>query len=787
MFKKTISGVLSVLLCASALTVAPSAYAAEADTESKVSASVADFDGENNITLKVWAPDRAVALVKKQVNNFKSLYSSKTFRKIEVVAQGTGDSGTMVLNDPSAAADVFIASSDMLHYLADSYSLNEVRFSDDVKSRNEANAVKAATENDTLYGYPLTCDNGYYLVYDKRVVSDESAKTLESTLAACQRKGRKFIYDTSNGFYSCAMAFTAGLVIDGYEADGSTQKFKEYDEAEAIDTLQRFSSLMRNYSDVFTSTDVAYAASGFYTDTVGAAIDGTWNRGADEDALGSNFGAANLPTITVNGQKKQMVPLQGYTCFCVNAATDYPASAQMLANYLSDETCQKQLAQNLSWTPTNKNVQNSSTVTNDPVMKIMAEQSKFAVPQKDVAPTFWDPMGSLGNKVMSCNDPANDKFFKNLIKTTVANVRDEDEADYPMITWFDSTEDGIEIYWSGVSDAYAYRVFYRGSNGWKRLGDTCSTHLTDTVVSYGKTYNYTVRCIDRYGNYTSDYYSLGWDCTYATEEPEITSLKSNASGITIKWNPVNGVSTYRVYYKNASGSWSSFKNDVTGTSMTDSGVAYGRKETYTIRALDKNGRVISNYDHEGWSTTYGIATPGITSLTSDENGITIKWNSVYGAAKYRVYYKNASGDWRSFSNDVIGTSMVDKAVRYGRSETYTVRAVNYKGNVMSGYVSTGSSTVYGVATPNITSLKNTSDGIKITWNKISGVSTYRVYYKNSSGKWCSFKTDVTGTTMTDTAVKQGRSETYTVRALDKNGNTISDYNHSGSTIVYRKP
>ena len=41
--------------------------------------------------------------------------------------------------------------------------------------------------------------------------------------------------------------------------------------------------------------------------------------------------------------------------------------------------------------------------------------------------------------------------------------------------------------------------------------------------------------------------------------------------------------------------------------------------------------------------------------------------------------------------------------------------------------------------------------------------------------------------MTDTAVKQGRSETYTVRALDKNGNTISDYNHSGSTIVYRKP
>ncbi|MEE1263013.1 hypothetical protein [Ruminococcus sp.] len=268
----------------------------------------------------------------------------------------------------------------------------------------------------------------------------------------------------------------------------------------------------------------------------------------------------------------------------------------------------------LSWAPTNKNVQSSSVVTNDPVMKVMVEQPKFAVPQKDMAPTFWDPMGNLGNKVMSCSDPADDAYFKKLIKTTVANVRDEPEADYPMISGLFSTEDGIEIYWRGVSDAYAYRVFYRGSNGWKRLGDTRSTHLTDTVVSFGKTYNYTVRCIDRYGNYTSDYYSPGWYGTYATEVPEITSLTSNASGITIKWYPVYGVQKYRVYYKNSNGEWRSFSNDVTGTSMTDSGVKYGRKETYTIRALDKNGRVISGYDPDGWSTTYGIATRALPLL-----------------------------------------------------------------------------------------------------------------------------------------------------------------------------
>ena len=65
------------------------------------------FGDENNITLKVWAPDKAVKLVQQQVEEFKKAYPNKTFTKIEVVAQGEGDAGTQLLNDASVAADVF--------------------------------------------------------------------------------------------------------------------------------------------------------------------------------------------------------------------------------------------------------------------------------------------------------------------------------------------------------------------------------------------------------------------------------------------------------------------------------------------------------------------------------------------------------------------------------------------------------------------------------------------------------------------------------------------------------
>ena len=180
-------------------------------------------------------------------------------------------------------------------------------------------------------------------------------------------------------------------------------------------------------------------------------------------------------------------------------------------------------------------------------------------------------------------------------------------------------------------------------------------------------------------------------------------------------------------------------------------------------------------------------TPQITSLTSDEDGIHIKWNPVKGATTYRVYYMTGSGDWRRFASDVTGTAKLDTGVVYNRAETYTVRALNKNGDVMSGYRSQGWTTVYRVDTPKITKLENTSDGIRITWNAVPGASTYRVYYKTGSGEWRRFDTDIKGTSRMDTGVKVGRAETYTVRALDTKGNPISDYYDPGWSIVYNNP
>lgn len=262
---------------------------------------VSYFGDEDNIKLKVWTPDATVSLVKKQIEDFKALYPEKTF-DIEVVAQGENDAATQILNDASVAADVFSFPSDQLNKLVDAGVISPVAkgFLDSVTAANSEDTINAGKINDTLYAYPETNDNGYYLVYDNTVVTEKDAKTLEGVLAACKKAGKKFIMDAGNGFYACTFAYTAGVKTDGFEDDGMTQKFTEYDEDAAVETLQAFARLIKEYKGTFQSLDVSNISSGFSSGTCGAGVDGAWDTASNQKALGDKFGAAKLPTIKVD-------------------------------------------------------------------------------------------------------------------------------------------------------------------------------------------------------------------------------------------------------------------------------------------------------------------------------------------------------------------------------------------------------------------------------------------------------------------------------------------------------
>lgn len=347
---------------------------------------------------------------------------------------------------------------------------------------------------------------------------------------------------------------------------------------------------------------------------------------------------------------------------------------------------------------------------------------------------------------------------------------------------------------NGLQQLESY-AFYNCLNLKKIIIPASVTYLSDYSLGYyGKNdNNYKIpdfvivgdinSCAQRYAN-NNGFKFEEYKVNLST--PQITSLKNTTGGVKLQWNKVDGAYGYRLYYRPASGGWKRFK-DTTATSFTDSSVVPNKTETYTIRCLDKDGNTISGFNSNGWSIKYVPVAPTISKLDITTGGIKLSWNKIAGVYGYRLYYKPASGGWKRFK-DTTATSFTDSGVVPNKTETYTIRCIDKNGNTVSGFNSKGWSIKYTPVAPTISKLENTSGGIKLTWNKIAGVYGYRLYYRPASGGWKRFK-DTTATTYTDAAVKSGRTETYTIRCIDKNGNTVSGYNSKGwsKKYVYNPP
>ena len=359
----------------------------------------------------------------------------------------------------------------------------------------------------------------------------------------------------------------------------------------------------------------------------------------------------------------------------------------------------------------------------------------------------------------------------------------------PKISKAESVYGGVKLTWNKVNGAAKYRVYYKGRKGWTRMVDTTSTSYIDKDVSSGRNYTYTVRCISADGkSFTSGYDSKGTSVKYVAA-PEISKLESVNGGVKISWGKVSGATKYRVYYKGSKG-WTKMV-DTTSTSYTDKDVSSGRNYTYTVRCISKDGKKFtSGYDSKGKSAKY-IAAPKISKVESVYDGTKITWNKVTGAEKYRVYYKDRTG-WNRLV-DTTGTSVVDDGLLVSEGSTfenrrvsYTVRCISGDGKkFVSGYDSKGKTAVDGQYHPNIKNISTVSNGIKLEFNHaLSSNSKYRVYRKEN-GSWKKLA-ETYDEYYTDKNVKAGKSYTYTVRCVSKDGKKFtSSFNPSGVTLKYK--
>ena len=202
---------------------------------------------------------------------------------------------------------------------------------------------------------------------------------------------------------------------------------------------------------------------------------------------------------------------------------------------------------------------------------------------------------------------------------------------------------------------------------------------------------------------------------------------------------------------------------------------FGTVDSFPITIKGYKGTAAEEYAKENGFKFIEISDP--TSVSLNKTSLTLDVGKSHTLTK-TVSPSNAvtSYTWSS-SNTSVATVDGNGKVTAKKAGTATITVKTSNGKTANCKVTVN------LPAPQITGLANTTGGIKISWNKVDGAYGYRLYYKPASGGWKRFK-DTTATSFTDSGVVPNKTETYTIRCIDKNGKTVSGFNSKGWSKKY---
>ena len=356
---------------------------------------IAATDGK--VELQVWCSELEAyqTTVGTLVDQFKQEYSDVDF-DIQIGAVSESNAKDTVLEDPEAAADVFVFADDQVQDLVAAGALQAVNatYTYNPAETNSEGTVNAATVDGTLYAYPLTASNGYFLFYNSEYLTEEDCASWESLVAKAAESGKKVGMDLANGWYLYGFFSGAGCELTKTEDGKNTCTWNDENGVKAANSILNLVS-----NDAFVSIGDADAMSMIPDGDLIAYVSGTWDVNTIEEAYGDGYAACKLPTFDLDGTAAQMGSYAGYKFVGVNSYSENAGWSMLLAEYLTSQASQEAIAAATGEGPANLEAAKS---IESPALAALGAQSEFA-DQQIVGDNFWDPAASLGASLAEGN------------------------------------------------------------------------------------------------------------------------------------------------------------------------------------------------------------------------------------------------------------------------------------------------------------------------------------------------------------------------------------------------
>lgn len=354
------------------------------------------------VELTVWGAAEDTDLLQELIASFQTHYAAEADFNITYQPQSEANCKDALLGDLEAGADVFTFADDQVAALAAAGALDPIADAGTIRETNLSAAVEAASVNGTLYAYPLTADNGYFLYYNKAYFSEEDIQSLDRLLETAGAAGRLFTMDWSSAWYVYAFFGNTGLTV-GLNDDGLTN-YCTWNSTDGpvtgADVAQAMLDIAAN-PGFSNQTDEEFMA-GVRDGSVIAGVSGVWNAVAIQQAWGENAGAAKLPTFTCAGQQVQMASFSGCKLIGVNAYSKYPEWSARLAEWLTSENSQRLRFEQRGQGPSNSAAADSQEVQQSAAIAALLAQSEFSHLQR-VGGNIWTPVAEFAASMAQGN------------------------------------------------------------------------------------------------------------------------------------------------------------------------------------------------------------------------------------------------------------------------------------------------------------------------------------------------------------------------------------------------
>jgi hypothetical protein len=323
------------------------------------------------------------------------------------------------------------------------------------------------------------------------------------------------------------------------------------------------------------------------------------------------------------------------------------------------------------------------------------------------------------------------------------------------------TGSGATIGWTAISGATGYALRYRavGAASWTTINNPSNPYQISGLPSNEEV---EVSVQSLCGSNSSDYrYGVlfitgasggsGGGGSTPCDVPGNLQAIPTANSAQTSWNTVSGASSYNVQWKVSTSSTWSTAVSVSTTNYNVTGLAAGT--TYNVRVSATCSGSTSAFATTTFTTTGGggggatCNAPTGLATNPSANSAQVTWAAVSGASGYSVQWKTTTA--AVWGTAVTTTTPGQSITGLTPSTGYDLRVSTTCGSTASPFASTTFTTsAQGcVPSPNLTTVPSQTTAA-VSWNNVSGVSTYRLEWKLASASTWANSVDLTTTSYT---------------------------------------